>query len=182
MFDTLVSPEDGFEIEKAISFLVAEYAKTGSNLKPVILHSLRVASLLLESGYGKSVVIPAILHDILEDTKVAEAEVESAFGSRVLELIKALSYDETITDKTERYKDMYARTLLLGKEAVVIKAADLQINGIYIRLVSEKAQQEFLINKVKYFLDLTAAFSDELAWKSLNARYETELARIQKIN
>lgn len=179
MFNTFVSPEDGFEIERAIHFLVVEYAKTGHNPKPVVLHSLRVALLLLESNYPKEIVIAAILHDVLEDTKVTEDIVESEFGSRTLQLIKAVTYDETIVDEIERYKDMYARTISLGKDAVVIKAADLHINSIYVKLVLDKDKQKVLVDKEKYFLDLTREFSNEPAWKNLHARYEDELARFQ---
>lgn len=179
MFDVFVSPEEGFEIEKAISFFVAEYTKTGNNPKPVVLHSLRVALVLLEFGYPKDIVIPAILHDVLEDTQVTEQQLEAAFGSRVLQLVKAVSYDERITDETELYKDMYSRTLAAGRDAVMIKAADLHINSIYVKLVPDKEKQAFLINKEKYFLDLTKEYSNEPAWKNLQARYEAELSRFQ---
>ncbi|MBY0472867.1 HD domain-containing protein [Patescibacteria group bacterium] len=179
MFNIFVSPEDGFEIEKAISFFVSEYAKTGNNPKPVILHTLRVAFSLLEAGYPKDIVIPAILHDVLEDTGVTEEQLEAAFGSRVLQLVKAVSYDESISDEMKKYQDMYTRTLAAGREAVVIKAADLQINSIYVKLVPDKKKQEFLINKEKYFLDLTKEYSDEPAWKSLRVRYEAEVARFE---
>lgn len=180
MFDALVTPKDGFEIERAIQFLVNEYAKSGKNPKPVILHSLRVAFLLLESGYQKRVVIAAILHDMLEDTDVSVESITAEFGLDTLAIIQAVSYNENIPDEVQRYKDMFARTLACGKEAVLVKAADLHINSIYLRLVSDGSQQWFLLEKERYFLEITEEFNGELVWNGLKNRYESELMRLKK--
>ena len=145
-----------------------------------MLHSLRVASLLLELGYSEVIVMAAVLHDVLEDTGVTKEQINLSFGSRIADLVLAVTYDKKILDEVERYKELYARTLAMGKDAVIIKAADLQINSIYVRLVPDKQKQEFLVNKEKYFLDLTAAFSDEPVWKSLHERYQAESARINQ--
>jgi hypothetical protein len=40
-----ISPEDSFEIEKAISYLVTNYNESGHNPKASYLHSLRIANM-----------------------------------------------------------------------------------------------------------------------------------------
>ncbi len=171
-FKNDISPEDSFEVEKAISYLVFNYNKTGHNPKPVILHSLRIAMLLLEMGYDKKIIIGAILHDILEDTKVTKEQLKTEFGEEMLSLVVSVSYDNTITDPIKLYKDMFDRVLANGKEAVVLKAVDIAVNSLYINLVPEYHKRKILVEKGIYFLNLTKKFSSEPAWKLLQARNE----------
>jgi (p)ppGpp synthase/HD superfamily hydrolase len=58
---------------------------------PYIAHPMAVASLVIEHGGGEAVAIAALLHDVVEDTKVTAAEVEAAFGPEVLELVLAVT-------------------------------------------------------------------------------------------
>jgi len=165
-----ISPEDSFEIEKAISYLVVNYNKSGHNPKPVILHSLRVAELLMEMGYDKKIVIGAVLHDILEDTEVSPEQLKSEFGEGILLLVVSVSYDNTITDPIQSYKDMFDRVIAYGKEAIVLKAVDIAVNSLYINLVPQRQKRKELVEKGTYFLNLTKRYSSDPAWKLLQAR------------
>jgi guanosine-3',5'-bis(diphosphate) 3'-pyrophosphohydrolase len=178
IFDRLISPKEAFKVEEAITFLVDTYSISGYNPKPVILHSLRVALYLLECGYEKDVVIVGVLHDLLEDTKVTEEEIEQRFGLKILTWIKALTNDSTITDSVRRYEDLFARTIAGGRECVVIKAADLLLNSIYVKMVPDIVGQQNLIEKERYFLDLVSAFGNEPAVQGLVERYQQEKARL----
>jgi guanosine-3',5'-bis(diphosphate) 3'-pyrophosphohydrolase len=169
-FNNAISPEDSFEIEKAISYLVINYNKSGHNSKPVILHSLRVAALLMEMGYSKKIIIGAILHDIMEDTSVTQDQFREEFGDDMLALVESVSYNSLITDPVESYKDMYDRVITYGKEAVVLKAVDIAVNSMYINLVQDFDKRKQLVEKGTYFLDIADKFSDEPAWKLLKER------------
>lgn len=173
-----ISPKDSFTIEKAISYLVTNYNTSGHNPKPVVLHSLRVAHMLLEMNYGCQVIIGAILHDILEDTKVTPDQLESEFGKEVLDLVMSVSYDESIKDPILQYQDMYKRVLAHGKEAIVLKAVDIAVNSLYLNLVEDSNQRKQLVEKGTYFLNLTKAFSDEPAWKLLKERNLMEIEKL----
>lgn len=173
-----ISATDSFVIERAVSFLVTQYNKSGHNPKPVILHSIRVASLLIEMGYSKNIIIGAVLHDILEDTATTHQEVLDAFGEDILDLIQAVSYDDTITDPTEQYKDMYDRIMRYGKDAIVLKAADIALNSLYIPLVTDPDKRKHLVEKGSYFLDLTKEFSNEPSWLLLKQRNLEEIAKL----
>lgn len=165
-----ISPEDSFEIERAVSFLVVNYNNSGHNPKPVILHSLRVAGALMEMGYNTKIIIGAILHDILEDTKIIPEQLKNEFGEEILLLVLSVSYDNSITDPIKLYKDMFDRVLAYGKDAVVLKAVDIAVNSLYINLVPEYNKRRELIKKGTYFLDLTKEFSSESAWILLQVR------------
>ena len=58
---------------------------------PYIAHPMAVASLVIEHGGSEAVAIAALLHDVVEDTKVTAAEVESTFGSEVAVLVAAVT-------------------------------------------------------------------------------------------
>lgn len=173
-----ISPEDSFVVEKAISYLVTNYNESGHNPKPVILHSLRIANMLMEMGYDKKIIIGAVLHDIVEDTNVNEEKLEQDFGQEISSLVKSVSYDETITDPIEQYKDMYNRVLALGKDAVVLKSVDIAVNSLYIDLVSNADKRKQLVEKGTYFLEVTQEFSAEPAWQLLKARNQEEISKL----
>lgn len=173
-----ISPEDSFAIEKAISYLVTNYNESGHNTKPVILHSLRVANMLMEMGYNKKVIIGAVLHDIIEDTNVTDEKVGSDFGREILGLVKAVSYDESILDPIEQYKDMYDRVIAYGKDAVVLKSVDIAVNSLYIDLVLDAENRRQLTEKGTYFLNLTEEFSSEPAWQLLKTRNLEEVSKL----
>lgn len=173
-----ISPDDSFEIEKAISYLVTNYNESGHNPKPVILHSLRIANMLMEMGYDKKIIIGAVLHDIIEDTNVTDEQLKEDFGQEILDLVTAVSYDESISDPIEQYKDMYDRVLAYGKEAVVLKSIDIAVNSLYIDLVPDPDKRRQLVEKGTYFLELMEAFSSEPAWQLLKNRNLEEIAKL----
>lgn len=173
-----ISPEDSFEIERAVSYLVARYNASGYNPKPVILHSLRVACILLEMGYEKKVIIGAVLHDIIEDTEVTHKQLKEDFDQEILDLVKAVSFDKSILDPVEQYKEMYDRVLLYGKDAVVLKCIDIAVNSLYISLAPDPDKRRQLAEKGTYFLALTQRFSSESAWQLLKKRNLDEITRL----
>jgi len=142
------------KIEKAKEFLKASIEKSGKNTKPVIRHSLEVGRYLEKAGYGVEVVIAGLLHDILEDFDVAKQEIERRFGKKVLHLVEANSFDESITNKTERYKELFRRCAKVGKDSLVIKAADILENHKYMHLVTDKKLYDELFKKRRYFLEV----------------------------
>lgn len=173
-----ISSEDSFVIEEAMTYLITKYTESGHNQKPVILHSTRVATALMFMGYEKKVIVGALLHDIIEDTDVTEDELASHFGQEILSLVNAVSYNESIIDPIEQYKDMYMRVLTHGREAVVLKAVDIADNSLYIKLVPDAQKRRQLVEKGSYFLEFTEQFSSEPAWQLLKTRNMEEIAKL----
>ncbi len=167
------------KIEKAKKFLIASFKKSGKNTKPTIRHSLEVGRYLEKAGYGIEVVIAGLLHDLLEDTDVTKQEIERRFGKKVLHLVEANSFDESITDKTERYKELFERCAKAGKDALVIKTADILENHKYMYLVTDKKLYNELHEKWKYFLEVARSkIGNEKVFQEL----EKELLRTSSIN
>lgn len=147
------------EIERAIQYLVQSFDASGDNPKPVVLHSVRVGMTLYERGYEKDVVVAAFLHDLIEDTDVSSDEIRSRFGDDVASIVEATTYDERIDDYLERHYDIYERCFDLGREAVVVKAADMLDNSDYYGMadpedVENVAELERnLLAKMEHFVD-----------------------------
>ena len=176
-----ISPQDSFSVERAIRYLVTKYQKSGHNTKPVILHSIRTGLLLLELGYGTEIIVTGILHDLIEDANVTLDDIRREFGSDVAIYVEAVSFKPEIQDPVEQYKEMYARTLAAGKPAAAVKAADLHINSLYIRLVPDLEQQYMLIEKIHYFIEAAAAYRNEPIFQELKKRYDEESNRFANL-
>lgn len=165
------NPEDNYKIEEAIKFLVLSVEKTGANPKPVITHSIRVAFRLDFYGYGKEVVLAAILHDLLEDTGTSLKEIEDKFGKMVAELVSVSTFNKEIEGKEERYKASFDNALLFGKNALVIRASDLLDNSFYYSLVSDQEVYNHLIGKLSYFIKIAKnKIGKEKIYKDLEGR------------
>jgi|SRR3989344_453211 len=165
------NPEDNYKIEEAIKFLVLSVEKTGTNPKPVITHSIRVAFRLDFYGYGMDVILAALLHDLLEDTVTSLEEIEDKFGKTVSELVSASTFNKEIEDKEERYKTSFDKALQSGRNALVIRAADLLDNSFYYSLVDDQKVYNHLLGKLSYFLKTAKnKIGKEKIYKDLDGR------------
>ncbi len=84
------------EIDKG--FLIADRAHDGQKRasgEPYIIHPIAVASIIARMHLDVESVIAALLHDVVEDTFITEADVEKEFGSTVRQIV----YGVTKLDK-----------------------------------------------------------------------------------
>lgn len=172
-----IPPEESFKIEKAISYLVESYKKSGKNPKPVIFHSITVGTYLFELGYDTDIIITGILHDLIEDTDTTLKDIEDNFSKKIADYVEAVSFKSEINDPIKQYEDMFNRTFLAGKVPTVVKSIDILLNSFYINLVPDISKQKFLIEKMHYFIENSKQFSSEIALIKLNERYTEEIQR-----
>ena len=173
------TPEIAAEIEEAVKFLVHNIDESGHNPKPVIFHSIKVGFRLYQDGYSKDVVVAGLLHDLLEDSGATSDEIKKKFGDRVADLVKAATFNKDISDEKERYLDTYGRCEKLGKDAIVIKAADILDNSYYYRFAKDRELYKWLLfDKLKHFVENSEKFiGKERVWMDLKKKY---LALIKK--
>lgn len=99
---SMVTPTDN--IHKAIS--LASNAHKDQKRKsgiPYIVHPLLVASItaFIDGGGDESMVIVALLHDVVEDTHITLEEVQEDFGSDVAHLVNGLTKISTIDEEVK---------------------------------------------------------------------------------
>ncbi len=104
---------------------------------PYIHHPLMVGFILQRAGFDEQVVAAGVLHDVIEDTEYGYEHLEARFGTRVAELVNAVSeQDKTLAweERKERYLDHLA---IASDDAKAITAAD-KIHNIQSILLSLK--------------------------------------------
>ena len=98
--------------------------------EPYIIHPLSVAIILAELEMDKETIVAGILHDVVEDTTITEAELSRLFGAEVTLLVDGvtkltqLNYSQDkIEVQAENLRKMF---IAMAKDirVVVIKLAD----------------------------------------------------------
>lgn len=122
---------------------IAEEAHRGQYDKggmPYIFHPLHLAEQMPDE-YTAAI---ALLHDVMEDTAVTEAELAAQFPPRVMEALRLLTHD-----KNEDYFAYVAR-IRENPDARAVKLADLRHNSNRTRLISAQQTPEAAARFEKY--------------------------------
>jgi (p)ppGpp synthase/HD superfamily hydrolase len=125
-------PVTAAAIEFALQRHAGQYRE--ADRAPFVLHPLEVGSLLSLAGYPDHVVATGVLHDVLENTDTDAVEVEDRFGSRVSELVRAVSEDPSIEDEQARKAALRTQVARSPIEAAAVFAADKVSKARELRL------------------------------------------------
>jgi len=90
--------------------------------QPYIGHPARVAARTRDQGDGNQVEAVAWLHDVVEDTEVTLADVESAFGAEIAQAVDAM------TRRPDEEPDRYYARVADNPIALRVKRADIADN------------------------------------------------------
>jgi len=103
--------------------------RKGIKAEPYINHLTEVALLVSEStdGADANLVLAAVLHDTIEDTKATFDDLLSAFGQDVAELVKEVT-DDKLIHKAQRKRLQVEHAPHLSLRARAIKIADKTSN------------------------------------------------------
>lgn len=98
---------------------------------PYINHVIGVASLLANVGgvTDAIVLVAAVLHDTLEDTRTSAVEIEARFGREVRRLVEEVTDDKSLA-KVERKRLQVEHAPHLSNRAKLIKLADKICNVV----------------------------------------------------
>ncbi len=117
-------------VERAFEF--SESAHRGQFRKsgePYITHPLAVASILSQWRLDAQGLAAALLHDVMEDTKVSKNEIERSFGKPVADMVDGLSKLDQIefNSREEAQAESFRKMLLAMAQdvrVILIKLAD----------------------------------------------------------
>jgi (p)ppGpp synthase/HD superfamily hydrolase len=88
-----------------------------------VTHPIMVARIVEQAGFPEVVVSAALVHDVLEDTDVSEAELRQQLGDEIVDIVTAVSEDTSLP--WEERKEAYVRSVAAAGEAVwVVSVAD----------------------------------------------------------
>jgi len=118
---------------------------------PYINHPIEVADLLWRIGNVRDVgvIVAALLHDIIEDTKTTPDEIESQLGEAVLSLVLEVTDDKRLP-KLERKRLQIEHAPRLSEAAKQIKLADKICN---VRDVTDSPPKDWDDQRRREYLD-----------------------------
>jgi len=102
--------------------------RDGAAREPYVNHVIEVAARVARSpDADESLILGAILHDVVEDTDGTSAEIASLFGDKVAALVAEVTDDKTLP-KAERKRLQVATVAGKSASARRIKLADKAAN------------------------------------------------------
>ena len=125
-------------IKNAKIFATAAHAAVGQTRKytgePYIVHPIEVASIVASVGGTEEMIAAALLHDVVEDTKVTNELITTMFGNDVGELVKWLTDVSRPVHGNRAFRKQMDREHIMHAPpaAKTIKLADLISNGTSI--------------------------------------------------
>ncbi len=117
-------------VERAFEFSDSahrgQFRKSG---EPYITHPLAVASILSQWRIDAQGLAAALLHDVMEDTAITKAEIESSFGKPVADMVDGVSKLDQIefTTREDAQAESFRKMLLAMAQdirVILIKLAD----------------------------------------------------------
>lgn len=123
---------------------------------PYIMHPIAVSKIVESVDHTPEMVAAALLHDVVEDTKVTLAEIKEQFGYTVAQYVH---YCTNVSDKIDGNrsfrKKMDADHFALGPaESQTIKVADLIHNSESIIEHDQKFFHRAFKHEKKYMLEV----------------------------
>jgi len=118
-----ISHDQVAEIEKAYLFAKkAHGSQTRYTGEPYITHPLAVAEILAQMRMDPPTIMAAILHDVVEDTPVEQADIVGQFGQEVADLV------DGVTKLTQVHFENYAQAQAENfRKMIMAMASDIRI-------------------------------------------------------
>lgn len=107
----------------------AQQRRKNANATPYINHPIEVAEHLARIGgiSDEDVLVAALLHDTIEETKTTFEEIEDRFGSRVASIVMECTDDKSL-EKAERKRLQIVNAPKKSSDAKCVKIADKTCN------------------------------------------------------
>ena len=146
--------------------------KRGSG-EPYIIHPLNVAYILADIGLDDSTICAALLHDVVEDTDVTDADLRKEFSDEIADMVAGvtkLSKIQFATVEEQQVEDYRKMFLAMGKDirVILIKLADRLHNMRTLKYLKRDRQ----IANAKETRDLYAPLANRLGIYSLKWELE----------
>lgn len=146
--------------------------KRGSG-EPYIIHPLNVAYILADIGLDDSTICAALLHDVVEDTDVTDADLRKEFSDEIADMVAGvtkLSKIQFATVEEQQVEDYRKMFLAMGKDirVILIKLADRLHNMRTLKYLKRERQ----IANARETRDLYAPLANRLGIYSLKWELE----------
>lgn len=157
-------PPDLALVERAYRF--AEQAHHGQKRysgDPYFLHVAAVAYTLAEMGMDTATIVAGLLHDVVEDAKVSEQEVEKEFGKEICTLVDGvtklgkLKY-HGVERHVESLRKLFVSTAK-DLRVIIIKLADRLHNVSTLKYVPKEKQRRIALETLEIYAPIANRLS-----------------------
>ncbi|HEX4469489.1 MAG TPA: bifunctional (p)ppGpp synthetase/guanosine-3',5'-bis(diphosphate) 3'-pyrophosphohydrolase, partial [Gemmatimonadaceae bacterium] len=159
--------------------------------EPFISHAVEVAKILADLQLDSTTVACGLLHDVVEDTKVAIADVDREFGREIASIVDGLTKIAKLPSggsNQDRQVESYRKLLLsIAKDArvIIVKLADRLHNMRTLDFLSEEKRRRIAQETRDLYAPLAHRFGmakmrwelEDLAFKHLEAEEYRALAK-----
>ncbi|MFA6510350.1 MAG: RelA/SpoT family protein [Candidatus Paceibacterota bacterium] len=154
-----VSKKDAELIRKAYNFsFQAHSGQKRLSGEPYFVHILGTVKILAKLRMDTHTVAAGFLHDVLEDTKVPEAEIKKNFGDDILFLVKGVTKLGTLKYRgAERHVESLRKFFIAMAQdlrVVIIKFADRLHNLTTLEHVREDKRQRIALESIEVYAPL----------------------------
>ncbi|MDD6011983.1 MAG: bifunctional (p)ppGpp synthetase/guanosine-3',5'-bis(diphosphate) 3'-pyrophosphohydrolase [Oscillospiraceae bacterium] len=198
------SQQDIERISKAYEIaLKAHEGQRRRSGEPYIIHPVAVAQILADMGMDADSVCAALLHDVVEDTEMTDADVKNLFGEEVEHLVDGvtklgqipLSHDRSKEEEqSENIRKMF---LAMSRDirVIIIKLADRVHNMRTLNFMPEEKQRYKARETLEIYApiahrlgirafkeeleDLAIRYLDPVAYKEISTTLEKQVASRQ---
>ncbi|MBI4244031.1 MAG: HD domain-containing protein [Planctomycetes bacterium] len=127
-------------IERAVRISVVAHKdqKRKADNFPYIIHPFMVAFKLMKYKFPDSVIAAALTHDVLEDTDFSAEKLKDELGEEVLEIVKAVTNDDSLSWKEKKNK--YIETVRNGPEGAKAVAVADKIHNLESLIIAHSQQ------------------------------------------
>lgn len=117
-------------IQKAILTTIKAHegqVRKGDGKTPYVLHPLEAGIIISNYTSNESLIVTAMLHDVIEDSNVTYEDIEKDFSKEIADSVKLLTENKSIKDWEERKTENLTR-LSSNMTIYVVKAVDALVN------------------------------------------------------
>src|SRR5690606_25327612 len=126
--------------------------------EPYFYHVFETAKILAQLGMDTQTISAGLLHDVLEDTKVTEEEMEKEFGPEITFLVKGVTKLGTLKYRGhERHIESLRKFFIAmanDLRVVIIKFADRLHNLRTLEFVREDKRHRIAIESIEVYAPL----------------------------
>ena len=172
--DTYLEPDQVKEIYRAYLFgAQAHEGQQRASGEAYINHPVQVAHILAEMRLDYQTIVAAILHDVIEDTETAKAQIHSEFGEDVAELVDGVSKLGHVSfESRAEAQAEYFRKMLMAMardiRVILVKLADRLHNMRTIGHLKPEKRRRI----ARETLDIYAPIAERLGLNSIRLELE----------
>jgi len=126
--------------------------------EPYLVHPLEVSHILAEMRLDEIAIATGLLHDLLEDTMVSEAELEDQFGEHITSLVRALTkittMEQSFAAREAAQAETFRRMLLASIDdlrVILVKLADRLHNMRTLHFLAESSRRRIAAETLEIY-------------------------------